>query len=107
MASFLSLFHHVTVLVPPFFKTRPRAKISTIEGRPLTLECIVGGFPEPEVMWFRNDEELPYERLSIIQGSWLTLNRAEHEDSGLYQCVVKNEAGFLRHEFSVFVERKR
>lgn len=59
----------------------------------LSLSCIVSGFPEPEVEWFKDNVRL--ENLSTYSNRVAKLvieNTTEHH-SGSYKCVAKNVCG--------------
>ena len=62
-----------------------------LKGANLTLKCIFGGLPTPEVIWRKFDGNLPERRL-IIDGrkQELIVTDLQYEDSGVYQCRGQN-----------------
>ncbi|VDL73725.1 unnamed protein product [Nippostrongylus brasiliensis] len=56
----------------------------------VTLTCPVFGFPEPHVLWEKNDK--PIEPLSSVRynGNQLVLYDADETISGLYSCIAEN-----------------
>lgn len=67
------------------------------EGKPIRLDCIIVGQPEPEVIWYhegRPVKESPDFQL-IFQGDRcsLLIQEAFSEDSGEYKVVALNSAG--------------
>lgn len=101
-----SLFLTLSFPVPPFFRQRPPDKITVREGDSLSLLCLVGGTPAPEVEWFKHGALIPFERASVSTGNQLlTITAVLPEDSGRYQCSSFNYVGKLHHQFEVSVER--
>lgn len=93
--------------VPPFFLKKPLDKITANESDSLSLLCLVGGTPEPEVEWFKHGASIPFERASVSSGSRLTITAVVSGDSGRYQCSSANSVGQLHHVFEVtIIERK-
>lgn len=102
------LFHGLSapLSVPPFFLKKPLDKIIANESDSLTLLCLVGGTPEPEVEWFKHGAPIPFERASVFPGSRLTVTTVVPDDSGRYQCSSANSVGQLHHVFEVTIKRK-
>ena len=81
-------------------------KITANESDSLSLLCLVGGTPKPEVEWFKHGAHIPFERASVSTGSQvLTIPAVVPEDSGQYQCTSVNSVGRLNHVFEVTIER--
>ena len=101
-----SFFLALSALVPPFFVEKPLDKITANESDSLSLLCLVGGTPEPEVEWFKHGARIPFERASVSTGSQeLTITAVAPEDSGRYQCSSFNSVGHLNHVFEVTIQR--
>ncbi|XP_078666217.1 uncharacterized protein LOC144908476 isoform X2 [Branchiostoma floridae x Branchiostoma belcheri] len=86
--------------VSPFFK---KGLVSTMVkvGSEVRLECTVGGFPNPMVIWEKDGREIRQDyRHKLIRDSeeefTLVIFRARAEDSGTYEVVARNEAGERR-----------
>lgn len=95
------------VPVPPFFLKKPLDKITANESDSLSLLCLVGGTPEPEVEWFKHGASIPFERAYVSPGSRLTITAVvPDDDSGRYQCSSVNSVGQLHHVFEVTIQRK-
>lgn len=62
-----------------------------LKGQNLTLKCIFGGLPTPDVIWRKLDGDIP-EKRSIVDGrkQELTINDLRFEDAGFYQCRGHN-----------------
>lgn len=85
----------------------PLKDISVFEGKPVRLDCIIIGHPEPEVIWLQNEN--PIKESSDVQlyfqGDRCTLfiNEAFLEDAGVYKVIAINTAGETSSECRVTV----
>ena len=104
--SAFSLFLALSVRVPPFFLKKPLDKVTANESDSLSLLCLVGGTPEPEVEWFKHGAPLP-STASVSPGSRLTIPSVEPDDSGRYQCSSVNSVGQLHHVFEVTINKRK
>uniref|UniRef100_A0A0N5BFM3 Ig-like domain-containing protein n=1 Tax=Strongyloides papillosus TaxID=174720 RepID=A0A0N5BFM3_STREA len=80
------------------------------EGDIIILDCIVKSSPEPEIIWFK-EEELVIEdsrrNLRFIgDHCTLTIRNSTLEDSGLYKCLAKNINGQTTNFCKVTVQRR-
>ena len=60
------------------------------------LRCEAKGTPTPTVTWYKDAEELPaiaWSHIAVAANQSLVVTGAGKQDEGVYQCVVKNEAG--------------
>lgn len=73
-------------------------EVSVLESDDLTLDCVVDGFPTPEVRWFRDQEEL-----ETVNDSSLTIQKVLESHSGIYQCVASNILGTETKNFNLKV----
>ncbi|XP_070494833.1 titin isoform X6 [Chironomus tepperi] len=86
---------------------QPLKDISVFEGKPIHLESIIVGQPEPEVIWLHNDK--PVKESNDIrlyfQGDTCTLyiNEVYLEDAGVYKIIAINSAGEASSECRVSV----
>ncbi|XP_012217658.1 tyrosine-protein kinase-like otk [Linepithema humile] len=65
-------------------------------GNEIELECHVDGTGEKTYEWFKNTENVPLgEHIEIKKNKLnvLHIHQAVAEDSGMYTCLAKNEAG--------------
>ncbi|XP_077197901.1 vascular endothelial growth factor receptor 1 [Paroedura picta] len=69
----------------------------------LTMECLAHGLPEPQISWFKNNQEIQ-QQPGIILGPGsqsLLIERVQEGDAGHYHCVAANLKGVV--ESSAFV----
>ena len=52
----------------------------------LQIQCVVRGFPKPEVNWTKDGKLLDTRNM-------LTINRVTYGDAGQYKCSAKNSEG--------------
>ncbi|KAJ6662313.1 hypothetical protein lerEdw1_012477 [Lerista edwardsae] len=72
----------------------------------VTLECFAHGVPEPQLSWFKNNEEIQ-EEPGIVLGPGrqsLLIERAQEEDAGHYQCVATNLKGTVKSSAHVIIQ---
>ncbi|XP_043207626.1 muscle M-line assembly protein unc-89-like isoform X2 [Amphibalanus amphitrite] len=66
-------------------------------GRQAQLDCVITGQPEPEVIWYHNDQPVKESKNSqlLFHGDRCTLviNSVRPEDAGTYTVVAINSAG--------------
>lgn len=85
----------------------PLKDISVFEGKPVRLDCIIVGHPEPEVIWLQNENPIKESNdiQLYFQGDSCTLfiNEAFLEDAGIYKVIAINTAGEISSECRVTV----
>lgn len=85
----------------------PLKDISVFEGKPVRLDCIIVGHPEPEVIWLQNQNPIKESNdiQLYFQGDSCTLfiNEAFIEDAGVYKVIAINAAGETSSECRVTV----
>ncbi|XP_054732032.1 uncharacterized protein LOC129240321 isoform X6 [Anastrepha obliqua] len=75
----------------------PLKDVSIFEGKPVRLDCIIVGQPEPEVIWYHN--ERPVKESADVQLLFqgdrcsLIIQEVYQEDAGNYKVVAINSAG--------------
>ncbi|KHN76379.1 Muscle M-line assembly protein unc-89 [Toxocara canis] len=76
---------------------RQLQNVSVNEGEPARLDCVVVGFPEPKVVWYKEEETVKEsERITLhFEGDHcsLDINRTQPADSGLYTAKASNGFG--------------
>lgn len=81
---------------PPVFVVLPKNNVNIDVGQQLSLDCLVEGVPDPELVWYFNDQlvekDQPYK---------MTLG-----DSGIYKCMATNEFGQISASSTVVVYGK-
>ncbi|KAH8316915.1 hypothetical protein KR074_002313 [Drosophila pseudoananassae] len=75
----------------------PLKDVSIFEGKPVRLDCVIVGQPEPEVIWYHN--ERPVKESADVQLLFqgdrcsLIIQEVYQEDAGYYKVVAINSAG--------------
>ncbi|XP_020714421.1 titin homolog isoform X4 [Ceratitis capitata] len=75
----------------------PLKDVSIFEGKPVRLDCVIVGQPEPEVIWYHN--ERPVKESADVQLLFqgdrcsLIIQEVYQEDAGSYKVVAINSAG--------------
>ncbi|NWV51269.1 DCC protein, partial [Daphoenositta chrysoptera] len=94
----------LSVLVPPWFLIRP-SNIYASESWDVELECTVSGNPIPTVQWLKNGEVvIPSDYFQIVGGSNLRILGLVKSDSGFYQCMAGNEAGYSQASAQLLIQ---
>ncbi|XP_041447890.1 protein sidekick isoform X6 [Drosophila obscura] len=87
----------VQILEPPVFFTPMRAETFGEFGGQVQLPCDVVGEPTPQVEWFRNAESVEANvqsgRYSLGEDNTLIIKKLILDDSAMFQCLARNEAG--------------
>ena len=85
----------------PRFVQKPQLRQED-EGNRLIFECELGGFPQPEVFWFREDTQITPDQRTNVKVTptdkktfivVLELNDVVESDAGLYKIRSKNKFG--------------
>uniref|UniRef100_W8AQC6 Myosin light chain kinase, smooth muscle n=1 Tax=Ceratitis capitata TaxID=7213 RepID=W8AQC6_CERCA len=76
---------------------------------PVRLTCQVLGYPTPDVIWYKDDQEITENRRCLItdDGQFHTIELASTilDDSGVYTCTAKNELGSVSCHCSLVVDK--
>nr|XP_033816119.1 hemicentin-1 isoform X1 [Geotrypetes seraphini] len=86
----------VTVQVPPVIRSTGPSERSVVLHKPVALQCIASGIPNPTIMWLKDGRPVNTALGNIkleSSGRVLQIARALLEDSGKYTCVATNAAG--------------
>ena len=68
--------------------------VSTIVGEQLKLICTTKGDPEPHVIWKKDGAtQIPRTKLNSPENRTLVIDSVILEDSGKYDCYVRNRVG--------------
>ncbi|KAL6257571.1 hypothetical protein P5V15_011146 [Pogonomyrmex californicus] len=84
----------LTVHVKPFFLTMPSNQ-TILTDQTAEFACRVGGDPEPEILWRRNDGKMPIGRAHILNDKSLHIERVNPLDQGTYICDAENGVGAI------------
>uniref|UniRef100_A0A8I4A0L9 Myomesin 2 n=1 Tax=Callithrix jacchus TaxID=9483 RepID=A0A8I4A0L9_CALJA len=82
--------------------------VTIMEGKTLNLTCTVFGNPDPEVVWFKNDQDIELSEhfsVKVEQAKYvsMTIKGVTSEDSGKYSINVKNKYGGEKIDVTVSV----
>lgn len=77
--------------------TEGPADIDVRFGGTAYFTCKVEGDPQPEVVWFHNNEVIDdKDRYSILTDGTLMIENTQGDDVGFYECMASNPAGEVR-----------
>ncbi|XP_071449936.1 lachesin-like [Hetaerina americana] len=85
---------YIQVVVPPSIVDQETSGDMVVrEGSNVTLVCKAVGYPEPYVMWRREDgEDISYngKNVNVIDGEVMTVTRVSRLHMGAYLCIASN-----------------
>ncbi|XP_012495412.1 PREDICTED: hemicentin-1-like, partial [Propithecus coquereli] len=96
----------VTVHVPPTIKSSGLPERAVVKYKPVTLQCIASGIPDPSITWLKDDQPVNTAQGNLkIQSSGrvLQIAKALLEDAGRYTCVATNAAGETQQHIQLHV----
>ncbi|KPJ19411.1 Neurotrimin, partial [Papilio machaon] len=86
---------YLHVVVPPSIIDNMTSVDTVVrEGSDVTLVCRASGYPEPYVMWRREDgQDFNYngESVAAVDGETLTITKVSRLHMGAYLCIASNE----------------
>lgn len=85
----------LTVLEPPAFTNSAQMEFVAEYSSRLEIPCLVTGYPEPFITWFRNADaiDLSHNFYRKRNDNTLVIEKVSLDDSGVFQCLASNEAG--------------
>ncbi|XP_057363933.1 hemicentin-1 isoform X3 [Manis pentadactyla] len=96
----------VTVHVPPTIKSSGLSERVVVKYKPITLQCIANGIPNPSITWLKDGQPVNTAQGNLkIQSSGrvLQIAKALMEDAGKYACVATNAAGETQQHVQLHV----
>lgn len=78
--------------------TEIESETSVLEHDEVTFDCVVDGFPTPDVTWFKDREQL-----DVGNGTSLKLERTLEYHAGQYECSARNILGDASKSFHLQV----
>ncbi|XP_019333271.2 alpha-protein kinase 3 isoform X1 [Alligator mississippiensis] len=100
-STFCAIISQLTEETQPLFETTIKSR-SVSENADAKFTCIVTGFPQPEVTWYKDDEEMDrycglpkYEILHHGNRHTLQLYKCREEDAAIYQASARNNKGIV------------
>ena len=91
----ITSFSLFILIVAPEISQSP-IDATKVEGQTALFNCVVAGYPAPDVAWEKNEAELNVAadtRLTVSSndGNYqLTISNVQQSDSGQYRCVANN-----------------
>ncbi|NWS58783.1 ALPK3 kinase, partial [Chunga burmeisteri] len=100
-STFCAIISQLTEETQPLFETTLKSR-SVSEDSDAKFTCIVTGYPQPEVTWYKDDEEMDrycglpkYEIFRHGNRHTLQLYKCREEDAGIYQASARNNKGIV------------
>ncbi|KAM5170316.1 alpha-protein kinase 3 [Mantella aurantiaca] len=100
-STFCNIISQLTEETQPSFETTLKAR-AVSEGSDAKFICMVTGYPEPEVTWYKDDEEMDrycglpkYEILRSGKRHTLQIYKCSEEDAAIYQASARNNKGIV------------
>ncbi|XP_053128303.1 alpha-protein kinase 3 isoform X2 [Hemicordylus capensis] len=100
-STFCTIIAQLTEETQPLFETTLRS-YAVSEDADAKFTCIVTGYPQPEVTWYKDDEEMDrycglpkYEIFRHGNRHTLQLYRCREEDAAIYQASARNSKGIV------------
>lgn len=82
----------MSVFVPPTV-TKELNSITTTMAATIKMECAAKGHPQPEIVWYRNGQQIKSNSVTVVDGGLLKIHSVDPRDEGIYQCFAKSEFG--------------
>ncbi|XP_078541365.1 alpha-protein kinase 3 isoform X2 [Lissotriton helveticus] len=99
--TFCAIISQLTEETQPCFEATLKSRAVSEDGD-AKFTCIVTGFPEPELTWYKDDEEMDrycglpkYEILRNGKRHTLQLYKCREEDAAIYQASARNTKGIV------------
>ncbi|NWH45088.1 ALPK3 kinase, partial [Fregata magnificens] len=100
-STFCAIISQLTEETQPLFETTIKSR-SVSEDSDAKFTCIVTGYPQPEVTWYKDDEEMDrycglpkYQIFRHGNRHTLQLYKCREEDAGIYQASARNNKGIV------------
>ncbi|NXC31574.1 ALPK3 kinase, partial [Campylorhamphus procurvoides] len=100
-STFCAIISQLTEETQPLFETTIKSR-SVSEDSDAKFTCIVTGYPQPEVTWYKDDEEMDrycglpkYQIFRHGNRHTLQLYKCREEDAGIYQASARNHKGIV------------
>ncbi|CRK95584.1 CLUMA_CG009045, isoform A [Clunio marinus] len=84
---------HLYVKKAPIITHNSTQSIVTTEGESVIMECYATGFPQPKIIWRRDNNALLPSGGNIYNGNVMKFNSITKEDRGTYYCIAENGVG--------------
>ncbi|ALC49261.1 Nrg [Drosophila busckii] len=91
--------------VAPQIKEPPRAE-ATVNGKNITMRCVVFGAPKPQVKWRHNSNWLTGGRYNVLPSGNLQIQEVTFADNGNYTCYAVNKFGNATAQGTLVVKER-
>jgi len=81
---------YVYVRIPPIISDNSTRSVITTVGTNITLACYAAGFPQPQISWRRDRNDLLPNGMAYYRGNELVIPHITKEARGTYYCVADN-----------------
>ncbi|XP_007908311.1 alpha-protein kinase 3 [Callorhinchus milii] len=99
--TFCTIMAHLTEETQPCFETTLKSR-AVSEDNDVKFHCIVTGYPEPEVTWYKDDMEMDrycglpkYQIFRNGKKHSLHVFKCTEEDAAIYQASARNSKGIV------------
>ncbi|XP_054244072.1 alpha-protein kinase 3 [Indicator indicator] len=100
-STFCAIISQLTEETQPLFESTIQSR-AVSEHADAKFTCVVTGFPQPEVTWYKDDEEMDrycglpkYQIFRHGNRHTLQLYKCREEDAGIYQASARNTKGIV------------
>ncbi|XP_048465695.1 protein sidekick-1 [Rhincodon typus] len=90
---------YLSIIEPPYFTAEPEWRIQGEVDKTVDIPCRAMGIPLPSLEWYKDSipvTMLNNSRYKEMVSGILQIQRLVPEDSGIFQCFAKNEAGDIQ-----------
>ncbi|TRY60854.1 hypothetical protein DNTS_028282 [Danionella cerebrum] len=84
------------VLEPPQFVKEPEKHITAEMEKVVDIPCQAKGVPQPDIVWYKDAvpiSPVKTPRYRVLSGGSLQVNGLLPDDTGMFQCFARNQAG--------------
>ncbi|KAI2658294.1 Protein sidekick-2 [Labeo rohita] len=84
------------VLQPPQFVKEPEKHITAEMEKVVDIPCQARGVPQPDIVWYKDAvpiSPVKTPRYRVLAGGSLQVNGLLPDDTGMFQCFARNQAG--------------
>nr|XP_034986870.1 protein sidekick-1 isoform X3 [Zootoca vivipara] len=89
----------LSILESPYFTTEPESRILAEVEKTVYIQCQAMGVPLPVLVWYKDAvpiHKLLNPRYKVLVNGSLQIQRLQPDDSGIYQCFARNDAGEMQ-----------
>ncbi|XP_016116240.1 protein sidekick-2-like [Sinocyclocheilus grahami] len=101
---------YLHVLEPPQFVKEPEKHITAEMEKVVDIPCQARGVPQPDIVWYKDAvpiSPVKTPRYRVLAGGSLQVNGLLPDDTGMFQCFARNQAGEVQTNTYLAVTRER